>query len=184
MSGLIDLQLPTTEPATAPLTVWLLRYWDRHTNRVTPFTSYETALAELAAGVRGAWNNVRWNDGVPRTHDELDDAEAVAIYFGQVPDGQPLTSGDRCDEGFNLYAETVEGAPAHEVWLRTAALRVRGGEPHDPLGQPLTYVMEAHGIRVSVTAGPDGPTVDLVNETWPEGTTMRVLRGARELGGK
>jgi hypothetical protein len=178
MPGLIDLQPPTTEPATVPLTVWQLRKWDRHTDRVTPYASYEAALADLAAGARSSWDNVRSNDGVPNTPAELGDAEAVAIYYGQVPDGQPLTSGDRCDEGFNLYADTVTGVPAEEVWLRTAAFRVQDKNPDEPLSQLPTYVMEAHGIRVSATAGPDGPTVHLVNETWPAGTQIRVLRGS------
>lgn len=180
MTGLIDLQEPLIEPATVPLTVWLLRYWDRHVDRVTPHASYETALAELAAGVRESWDNTRSDDGVPSTPAELDDAAAVAIYYRQAPDGQSLTSGDRGDEGFNLYASTVEGALAEEVWLRTAALRVVDDDPDGPPSGLPTYVTEAHGIRVSVMAGPDGPTVRLVNETWPEGTNIRVLHGSAQ----
>lgn len=47
MTGLIDLQEPPVPRATAPLTIWLLRYWNRHTDQVMLFASYQAALGVI-----------------------------------------------------------------------------------------------------------------------------------------
>lgn len=164
MLGLIDLQDP---PAIAPFTIWLLRYWDRHSDQITLFASYDAGLAQLAAGVRGSWGNVRFEEGVPRTPDGLDDAAAVAIYFGQVPDGQPLTSGDRGEEGFNLYAETVAGAAEeateHEHPFTDDETETVGLSGRPALRLPLQLTLDGDNVTLREIAGqPDHPAVSLV----------------------
>jgi len=79
--------------------VWMLRIWDRHEDSTSPYATEATALAELADYVRGKWDNLYGEEGVPE-QPPADDAEAVDYYYGPGRGGRP-------DEGYELYAEEI-----------------------------------------------------------------------------
>lgn len=78
---------------------WVLRRWDRHEDVVTLHGGEDSALADLATYVRGVWDNLVGEEGVPE-QPPTDDREAVRLYYGIERDNQP-------DEGYNLYAEEI-----------------------------------------------------------------------------
>ncbi|MFF8932265.1 hypothetical protein ACF1AO_33935 [Streptomyces longwoodensis] len=77
---------------------WVLRQWDRHGDDVTLFADEASAIASLAQHVRGCWDNVAGDEGVPYLPPR-DDRKAVDLYYG--PDKE------RGDEGYTLYADEV-----------------------------------------------------------------------------
>jgi hypothetical protein len=79
----------------------VLRRWDRHEDGIGLFTDEDCALAELAGHVRGSWENLLGDDDVPDTP-PADDRTAVHLDYG--PD-----RGNRPDEGYSLYADTISG---------------------------------------------------------------------------
>jgi hypothetical protein len=81
--------------------VWMLRIWNRHEDSTSPYATEATALAELADYVRGNWDNLFGEDGVPE-QPPADDAEAVDCYYGPG-------RGDRPDEGYELFCEEIIG---------------------------------------------------------------------------
>lgn len=82
-----------------PAEVWVLRHEDNHGDNVSVHASEEAALGALAFTCRSRWDNVLVADGVPPTGDELDDATAVAVYFGQR----------RGIESYQIWSCDVEG---------------------------------------------------------------------------
>ncbi|OIJ99020.1 hypothetical protein BIV25_10970 [Streptomyces sp. MUSC 14] len=88
-------------PPPAPGQVWVLRRWDRDGNGVGLFADAECALAELARHVRGGWAGLLGGDGVP-ADPSADDRTAVDLYYGP-------NRGNRPDEGYSLYADTIRG---------------------------------------------------------------------------
>ncbi|MEU7318339.1 hypothetical protein [Streptomyces sp. NPDC007083] len=78
---------------------WLLRRWDRHEDVVTLHVDEDSALADLAEHVRGVWDNLVGEEGVP-DQPPTDNRETVRFYYGPDRDGRP-------DEGYNLYAEDI-----------------------------------------------------------------------------
>ncbi|MCC9710968.1 hypothetical protein E4N62_40505 [Streptomyces sp. MNU76] len=59
----------------------------------------DSALAELAEYVRGVWDNLVGEEGVP-DQPPTDDRETVRLYYGPERDGRP-------DEGYDLHAEEI-----------------------------------------------------------------------------
>jgi hypothetical protein len=78
--------------------VWVLRQWDRHGDDVTLWADQASALASLAQHVRGSWDNVSGQDGVPY-RPPADDRTAVDLYYG--------TDRHRGDEGYTLYTDDI-----------------------------------------------------------------------------
>ncbi|MFE5189919.1 hypothetical protein [Streptomyces sp. NPDC056628] len=78
---------------------WVLRRWDRHEGVVTLHGDEASALADLAAYVRGVWTNIVGEEGVPE-HPPTDDRESVRLYYGPERDNQP-------DEGYSIYVEEI-----------------------------------------------------------------------------
>jgi hypothetical protein len=79
--------------------VWMLRIWTRHEDATAPYATKGAALAELAAHVRGSWDNVCGQGDVP-DEPPAGDAEAVDLYYGPDGNGRP-------DEGFELYSGEI-----------------------------------------------------------------------------
>ncbi|MFE3166721.1 hypothetical protein [Streptomyces sp. NPDC059224] len=78
---------------------WVLRRWDRHEDVVSLHADEDSALADLATYVRGVWDNLVGEEGIP-DQPPTDDREAVRLYYGPERDGRP-------DEGYDLYAEDI-----------------------------------------------------------------------------
>nr|WP_239085447.1 hypothetical protein [Streptomyces halstedii] len=78
---------------------WVLRRWDRHEDVVTLYADEDSALADLAEYVRGVWDNLVGEEGVP-DQPPTGDRETVVLYYGPERNGRP-------DEGHNLYAEDI-----------------------------------------------------------------------------
>ncbi len=84
--------------------VWVLHRWDGPLDPdvddpMKLYADEDSALADLAAHVRGVWDNLVGNEGVP-DEPPTDDREAVRLYYGSERDGRPA-------EGYNLYAEEL-----------------------------------------------------------------------------
>ncbi|MFD3959282.1 MULTISPECIES: hypothetical protein [Streptomyces] len=79
--------------------VWMLRIWTRHEDTTAPYATEGAALAELAAHVRGSWDNVGGQGDVP-DEPPAGDAEAIDLYYG--PDGDAVP-----EQGFALYCEEI-----------------------------------------------------------------------------
>ncbi|RLU82092.1 hypothetical protein CTZ27_31240 [Streptomyces griseocarneus] len=79
--------------------VWRLRIWTRHEDTTAVYSTPTGALSELAAHVRGRWDNLCGLDGVPE-RPPADDTEAVELYYGRSGTARP-------DEGYDLVAEEV-----------------------------------------------------------------------------
>lgn len=77
---------------------WVLRQWDRHGDDITLWADHASALASLAQHVRGSWDNVSDQDGVPY-RPPADDQTAVDLYYG--------TDRHRGDEGYTLYTDDI-----------------------------------------------------------------------------
>jgi DNA protecting protein DprA len=101
--SVITASLAGTEPAgrraRTPAEVWILRHDDPHGDDISVHASEKTALEALAQTCRSRWDNVLCGDGVPPTGDDLDDATAVGIYFGQR----------RGIESYQIYSCDIEG---------------------------------------------------------------------------
>ncbi|MFD7661265.1 hypothetical protein [Streptomyces sp. NPDC059788] len=100
-----DRQPPSPEVVTfiSPRPVgqaWVLQRWDRNTNELTLYAYEDSALVALATYVRGVWDNLVGEEGVP-DQPPTDDREAVRLYYGER-DNQI-----RPDEGYELYAEDI-----------------------------------------------------------------------------
>ncbi|MFJ5071273.1 hypothetical protein ACIQC7_33130 [Kitasatospora sp. NPDC088556] len=78
---------------------WVLRRWDRHENEMTLHADEDSGLADLAEYIRGVWDNLVGEEGVP-DQPPTNDREAVRLYYGSERNSRP-------DEGFNLYAEDI-----------------------------------------------------------------------------
>ncbi|MEU6548620.1 hypothetical protein [Streptomyces sp. NPDC046859] len=78
---------------------WVLRRWDRHEDVVTLHGDEHSALADLATYVRGVWNNLVGEEGVPE-YPPTDDREAVRLDYGPERGNQP-------DEGYEVYAAEI-----------------------------------------------------------------------------
>ncbi|MFE9769782.1 hypothetical protein ACFYPC_35560 [Streptomyces sp. NPDC005808] len=77
---------------------WVLRLQDRHEDVVTLWTDEASALASLARHVRGNWDNVRGDEGIPEVP-PFDDRTAIDLYYGP--------SDGRGDEDYWLYADDI-----------------------------------------------------------------------------
>ncbi|MFE3230897.1 hypothetical protein ACFXKJ_02205, partial [Kitasatospora indigofera] len=75
---------------------------------------HDPALADLATYVRGVWDNLVGEEGIP-DQPPTDDREAVRLYYGPERDGRP-------DEGYDLYA-----APGPRHRLARGTSTGRGG---------------------------------------------------------
>ncbi|MFD5445957.1 hypothetical protein [Streptomyces tendae] len=71
---------------------WVLRQWDGHSDDVTLWSDEASALASLAQHVRGSWDDVASEDGVP-FRPPADDRRAVDLFYGSRED----------IEGYTLY---------------------------------------------------------------------------------
>jgi hypothetical protein len=78
---------------------WVLRRWDRHEKEMTLHVDEDSALADLADYIRGVWDNLVGEEGVP-DQPPTDDRQTVRLYYGPERNGRP-------DEGYNLYAEDI-----------------------------------------------------------------------------
>ncbi|MFJ3445958.1 hypothetical protein ACIPM2_32845 [Streptomyces sp. NPDC086081] len=77
---------------------WVLRQWDRHGDDITLWADHASALASLAQHVRGSWDNVSDQDGLPY-RPPADDQTAVDLYYGN--------DRHRGDEGYTLYTDDI-----------------------------------------------------------------------------
>ncbi|MFI1169626.1 hypothetical protein ACH4UM_40310 [Streptomyces sp. NPDC020801] len=77
---------------------WVLRRSDRHENEMTHVDEH-SALADLAEYIRGVWDNLVGEEGVP-DQPPTDDRETVRLHYGPERNSRP-------DEGYNLYAEDI-----------------------------------------------------------------------------
>lgn len=105
VAGLVGL--PTAGAASRQPdvpSVWMLHWWNKHTDHVALFADEDSAIAALAAGVRGDWSSITGYDGVPATP-PADDREAVNIYYG---DGD---SPFHDDDGYDLAPTAVHRTP-------------------------------------------------------------------------
>ena len=78
---------------------WVLRRRDRHEDVVTLHVDEASGLVDLAKYVRGVWDNIVGEEGVP-AQPPTGDREAVRFYYGP----------ERCDrpeEGYTLYAQDI-----------------------------------------------------------------------------
>ncbi|MDX3020108.1 hypothetical protein [Streptomyces acidiscabies] len=78
---------------------WVLRRWDRHDDVIALHADEDSGLADLAKHVRGAWDNLLGEEGVP-AQPPTDDRAAVGLYYGPDHD-------DRPDQGYVLYVEDI-----------------------------------------------------------------------------
>ncbi|MEU3855552.1 hypothetical protein [Streptomyces sp. NPDC029554] len=89
----------TTDIAVQPTgRAWVLRQWDRHGDDITLWADHASALASLAQHVRGCWDSVSDQDGVPY-RPPADDQAAVDLYYG--------TDRHRGDEGYTLLTDDI-----------------------------------------------------------------------------
>ncbi|WP_424892354.1 hypothetical protein [Streptomyces sp. XH2] len=138
--------------------VWRLRIWNRHEDTTAIYSTPSGALSELAAYVRGNWDNLSGRDGMPE-QPPTNDAEAVELYYG--PSGTALP-----DEGYDLVAEDViRPRRAHIVPLayafpeaaEAAALnRAAVLHPADDDGPPC---IEVAGVLTFAYLDPEDGTV-------------------------
>ncbi|WP_143658325.1 hypothetical protein [Embleya scabrispora] len=80
---------------------WVLRRRGRHEDVVTLHVDEDCAVAGLAEYVRGVWDDVVGDDGVP-DRPPADDRDAVRLYYGPDRDSRP-------DEGYDLHEEEITG---------------------------------------------------------------------------
>ncbi|MFI5986813.1 hypothetical protein ACIBEA_38875 [Streptomyces sp. NPDC051555] len=79
--------------------IWQLRIWNRHADETAPYSTEGVAIAELADHVRGSWDNLSSQEGIPE-QPPADNVKAIELYYGRG-------RGDRPDEGYDLYAEDL-----------------------------------------------------------------------------
>lgn len=186
----------STNPAPDPLaasrtrvgpTVYLLHRWDPHVSETALYRDYAAALAALAAIVRANWSDVAHRIDVPDSHEGLTDAEAVLAYYGGnggSGDTTAPTAAESFDAGFEITEEPVAGPEPREVSLRLATLRIVDDRT-DAETTTVTYFMDAAGLTVAVSSGPDGYPHVLItpeNRITSMPVTVRIETPSRHTG--
>jgi hypothetical protein len=175
MSTTSDTRTNTAPMPTIGLSVSRLHWWDRNTNETELFYSYDAALHHLATILRQTWNDVSWRPGVPATSDGLTDAQVVVLFYdgdGGAGGRETPTCCVDDERGFEIVDTVIHGPAPAEVSLRLASLRVLDGDPDDPA---VTYCLDADGLTIAVSHGPDGsPVVHITPQAELSGIPVTV----------
>ncbi|UUV32120.1 hypothetical protein NQK81_01345 [Amycolatopsis roodepoortensis] len=172
---------PHTEPAPVGTTVHILHRLGRD-GELTAYHDLSSALAALAASVRPKWHELAYRDDVPASPDGLSDAEVVFTFYrveGDTDSPSAPLFGITLQDGFTIVERTVAGPEPAQVPLRLATVSVLDSDPDETGGPAVTYRLNAAGLTLAVSPGPDGfPSVLITPDAHMAGLPFSVHAAA------